>query len=122
MVQTCEFLAPVHLHTEITDKLQALADIRVTFFQISNPALDVLISKEPEQLLSIVKSKCYLEKSIETFRESISVPRARVTDSDVALQSTASARSTETITMNMGRSTVTISIGDLTTQAVGRFS
>ena len=113
-----EFLAPLNLHTEIKDKIEALARIRRVSFVISSPALDVLLSKEPERLLSLVKSKCYLDKTIESIREPIPIPKARVIDADDAMQSTASGRSNEPFTMNIGPSTVTIMIGDLTQQKV----
>lgn len=116
--RNCEFLAPLNLHTEIQDKIQALAQIRQVSFTISNPALDVLLSKEPERLLSLVKSKCYLEKTIESFREPIPIPKARVIDSDDLMQSTASGRSDEQFIMKIGHSTVTIMTGDLIAQKV----
>lgn len=116
--QNCEIVAPLHLHDEIKAKIQELAHIRRTTFVKSSPALDVLLKKEPDRLISLVKSKCYLDKRIESSREFISIPRARIIDVDDAMQSTASGRSDEPFTMNFGHSTVTIMTGDLIEQKV----
>ncbi len=119
--RNCEFLAPIDMHTEIKDKLQALAQIRDISFDINEPGFEILISKEPERLLSLVKSKCYLEKTIETYCDRIPIPKARVAgivDDEIKLTTSATTRPSGLTSVNIGHSTVTIVMGDLSTQAV----
>jgi len=118
--ESCEFLAPLDMHSEIKDKLQALAQIRDISFDIVEPGFELLISKEPERLTSVVKSKCYLEKTIDTHRDHIPIPKARETDLDDRTKSTngASANPSGVTSVSIGHSTMTIVTGDLTAQAV----
>lgn len=116
--QNCEFLAPLDMHSDIKDKLQALAQIRDTSFDIMEPGFDLLISKEPERLFSLVKSKCYLDKKIDTCRVQFPIPKARcAVDLDNETNG-ASANPSGVTSVNIGHSTLTITTGDLTAQAV----
>ncbi|CAF3089011.1 unnamed protein product [Rotaria sp. Silwood2] len=112
------FLAPLDLHTQIKESLEALAQISKIKFEIKSTAFAVLINNEPERLLSLVKSKCYLEKKIQTHRSYISVPIAQIIDTDDRSQQSQSAQKTNSTSINIDKSTITIAIGDLTTQAV----
>jgi hypothetical protein len=122
--RNCEFLAPPDMHSEIKDKFEALAQIQDTTFTIDEPGFEILISKEPERLTSLVKSKCFLEKTIETCRVHIPIPKARVADLEDGIKqptgATASALpNTTSVTIN--HSTLTILTGDLATQKVSVF-
>ena len=116
----CEFLAPVEMHSDIKDKLQALAQLREVSFDIVEPGFEVLISEEPKRLLSLVKSKCFLEKTIETHRDQIPIPKARTTDllDQMKQSATTTASASPRTSVTIGHSTVTILTGDLTAQAV----
>ncbi|CAF3561359.1 unnamed protein product [Rotaria sp. Silwood1] len=119
----CEFIAPPDMHAKIKDSLEALTQIRDSSFEIDEPGCEALISQESERLLTIVKLKCFLEKTTETRRIHISIPRARAANLDDDIKQ---AQSTSTIanelpnktSVNIGHSTVTILTGDLTTQTV----
>ncbi|CAF4251195.1 unnamed protein product, partial [Rotaria magnacalcarata] len=82
-----------------------------------------LVSKKPERLLTIVNSKCYLEKTIESRRIHIPIPKARIAEFSHGIKQSASssavakALSTST-SVNVGHSKVTILIGDLAAQPV----
>jgi hypothetical protein len=116
--QNGEFLAPPDLHSKITDNLEALAQIEEMTFEIANSALEVLINTEPELLISLVKSKCYLEKKVHTRQTFISIPKAQVADLEDLEKQARTARTTNSSSINIGQSTITIAIGDLTAQAV----
>ncbi|CAF4120126.1 unnamed protein product, partial [Rotaria sordida] len=119
----CEFIAPLDMHSKIKDSLEILTQIHETSFEIDEPGFETLVSQGLERLLTIVKSKCFLEKTIETRRIHISIPKARIANFNDEIQqiqdtsTTAKALSNMT-SVNIGHSTVTILIGDLTTQAV----
>ena len=121
--QNGEFIAPIEIHSKITESLEALAQINENSFEIDEPGFEILVSKEPERLLSIVNSKCYLEKTIESRRIHIPIPKARTTELDHGIKQSASsnavaqALSTST-SANVGHSKVNILIGDLAAQAV----
>jgi hypothetical protein len=121
--QQGDFLAPSDMHEKIKDSLEALTQIDEVKFEIKSSAFEVLITKEPERLLSLVKSKCYLEKKVQTHQTHILVPKARVADlnEDLVQQSDGASASSAT-TVNIGNSTITIAIGDLTAQAVSLYS
>jgi len=119
----CEFIAPLDMHSRRKDSLEALAQIRDISFEINEPGFEVLVSKEPERLITLVKSKCLLEKSIETHRVQIPIPKARVADLEDGVKQSASASATASAkpnatTVSIAHSTVTISIGDITVQPV----
>jgi len=114
-----EFIAPPDMHSKIRESLEALAQIEERTFEIKDSAFEVLISKEPERLLSIVKSKCYLEKQVKTDRIYIPLPTAQTADpEDLVQQQPQAASTTNSASINIGNSTITIAIGDLTAQAV----
>ncbi|CAF3645504.1 unnamed protein product [Rotaria sordida] len=112
------FLAPPDLHTKIKESLEALAQITETKFEIKSTAFEILINNEPERLLSLVKSKCYLEKKVQTHHCNISVPTAQIVDLEDRPQQSQNAQKTNSTSINIGKSTITIEIGDLTAQAV----
>ncbi|CAF4559652.1 unnamed protein product, partial [Rotaria socialis] len=121
--QNGEFIAPTDIHSEITESLEALAQINENSFEIDEPGFEILVSKEPERLLTIVNSKCYLEKTIESRRIHILIPKARITELSHGIKQSASssavAKALPTSTsVNVGHSKVTILIGDLAAQAV----
>jgi hypothetical protein len=91
-------------------------------FEIRSSAFEALINNEPERLLSLVKSKCYLEKQVQTHRNFISVPKAQVAEPEDLAQQSHTASATNLTSINIGNSTITIAIGDLTAQAVRFFS
>ncbi|CAF4447014.1 unnamed protein product, partial [Adineta steineri] len=69
------------MHTKIRDSLTALIQINEITFEIGNSsAFEVLIEKEPERLISLVRSKCYLEKEIRAYPIDIPVPKAQIVD------------------------------------------
>ena len=106
------------MHLKIKDNLEALVQINETIFEIKSSAFEVLINTEPERLFSLVKSKCYLEKKVRTHRINIPVPTAQVADLEDLAKQSQHANVTNTTRINVGHSTITIAIGDLTTQAV----
>jgi hypothetical protein len=106
------------MHSKINDTLEALAQIDETTFEIKSSAFEVLITTEPERLFSLVKSKCYLEKKVRTHRINIPVPKAQVPDLEDLAKQSQNASATNTTSINIGNSTITIAIGDLTAQAV----
>jgi hypothetical protein len=121
--QSGDFLAPPDMHSKIKDSLQALAQIRDTSFEINEPGFEILVSKEPERLFTLVKSKCFLEKNVDTHRIYIPVPKTKVADVEDGVKQTRSTGATASATpsatsVNISHSTVTIVIGDLSTQAV----
>ena len=120
--QQGDFLAPSDMHSKIKDSLEALTQIDEVKFEITSSAFEVLITKEPERLLSIVKSKCYLEKKVQTQKTPIRVPKARVADLEDLVQQSDGASVSSATTVNIGNSTITIAIGDLTAQAVSLYS
>jgi hypothetical protein len=120
--QQGDFLAPSDMHSKIKDSLEALTQIDEVKFEIKSSAFEVLITKEPERLLSIVKSKCYLEKKVQTHQTYILVPKARVADLEELLQQSDGASASSATTVNIGNSTITIAAGDLTAQAVSLYS
>ncbi|CAF3865378.1 unnamed protein product [Rotaria magnacalcarata] len=121
--QNGEFIAPMSIHSKITESLEALAQINENSFEIDEPGFEILVSKEPERLLTIVNSKCYLEKTIESRRIHIPIPKARIAEFSHGIKQSASssavakALSTST-SVNVGHSKVTILIGDLAAQPV----
>jgi hypothetical protein len=117
--QNCEFIAPLELHSTIKDQLQALAQIRETSFDVNEPGFEVLVNKESERLTNLVKSKCYLEKKIEIYHENIPIPKAGVTNlEDGIKQPQTTGASPNIATVNIGHSTLSILLGNLTSQAV----
>jgi hypothetical protein len=108
------------MHSDIKDKLQALVQIHDTSFDIDEPGFELLISKEPKRLTSLVKSKCYLEKKIDTRTVHILIPKSRAAADLDGMKSTngASANPNGVVSVNIGPSTLTITTGDLATQAV----
>ncbi|CAF3972311.1 unnamed protein product, partial [Rotaria sp. Silwood1] len=110
------FLAPLDLHTKIKESLESLAQITEIKFEIKSSAFAILINNEPERLLSIVKSKCYLEKQIQTHHINISIPIAQIVDHEDRSQQTQNVQKTNSTSINIGKSTITIAIGDLTVQ------
>ncbi|CAF5173260.1 unnamed protein product, partial [Rotaria magnacalcarata] len=78
--QNGEFIAPMSIHSKITESLEALAQINENSFEIDEPGFEILVSKKPERLLTIVNSKCYLEKTIESRRIHIPIPKARIAE------------------------------------------
>ena len=124
----CEFLAPVHLHTKIRDELKVLADVQETTFEVNEPGFEVFVDQHRDRLMSLVKSKCYLEKSINVCRTYIPVPRARgieceqpMKQSPLGASASASATS-DTKSVTIGHSTVSVVFGDLATQPVSLYS
>ncbi|CAF4955608.1 unnamed protein product [Rotaria sp. Silwood1] len=115
------FLAPLDLHTKIKESLESLAQITEIKFEIKSSAFAILINNEPERLLSIVKSKCYLEKQIQTHHINISIPIAQIVDHEDRSQQTQNVQKTNSTSINIGKSTITIAIGDLTVQTVSTF-
>jgi hypothetical protein len=113
-----DFLAPPDMHSKIKDSLEALTQIEELTFEIKSSPFEVLITKEPECLDSLVKSKCYLEKKIQTYRRHISVPKAKAANLEDLAQQSDSASATDSTSIKVGNSTINIAIGDLTTQAV----
>ena len=122
--QQGEFVAPADMHSKIKDSLEALTQIEELSFDIKSSAFEVLISKEPDRLLSIVKSKCFLEKQVAKNLISIDVPTAQTTDPEEQIQppQAAAAPATNSTSISIGNSTISILIGDLTTQAVSAYS
>ncbi len=113
-----DFLAPPDMHSEIKKSLEALVQINEITFEIKDTAFAVLINKEPQRLFSLVKSKCYLDKQVQTRRISIPVPKAQVADLEDTAKQSQTASATNSPSINIGNSTITIAIGDLTAQAV----
>ena len=122
--QQGEFLAPPDMHDKIKANLEALVQITELTFEIKRNAFDILTSKEPDRLLSLVKSKCYLEKKIQTARALIEIPRAQIADPDESSTSAATAaatpmpQATSGTSLAIGNSAISITIGDLTAQTV----
>lgn len=114
-------MAPITLHSKIKDSLELLAQTNEISFEIDKPGFGALASKEPNRLISIVSSTCYLEKQIEYCPIRIPLPKARVVELDNQRQENASASaktSLNTSTVKVSHSTVTILIGDLARQIV----
>jgi hypothetical protein len=115
-----EILAPRDMHAQIKDNILALAQIVEHTFELVSSPFALLITNEPSRLLALVKSKCYLEKSIRTQRINISIPRAAVADFEDAARAPAQATATSSnkTSINVGPSTITVAIGDLAKQVV----
>ncbi|CAF0805827.1 unnamed protein product [Adineta ricciae] len=120
-----EFLAPVDLHSKIKECLNEITQIEELSFEIGELGFDVLVTKNFERVRQIVKPKCYIEKTIDTRREYIPIPKARAADLDEEIKdkqnttsTTASSASSTATTAVVDHSTVNICVGDLTTQAV----
>lgn len=117
--QTGEFRAPPDLYSKINDNLEALTQIKELPFEVDEPGFEVLVSKNKEQLLATIKSKCYLEKNIETRRIDITVPKSRVANLEKETKNPQSDSATANFTsVTIGSSTITIIISDLTVQSV----
>ena len=118
--QNLELLAPPEMHAQIKDNLAALAQIDEVTFDVVSSSFAVLITNDPSRLLDLVKSKCFLEKSIRAQRINIPMPRASVPDfEDSAAQpAKATPPSSNKASINVGQSTITVAIGDLAKQAV----
>ncbi|UJR31949.1 hypothetical protein I4U23_019422 [Adineta vaga] len=118
--QSGDFLAPIDMHAEIKANLDALTQIDEVTFEIQSSAFGVLINQEPKRLTSLIKTKCYFEIKSRTHRIDIPIPKAQGTDlEDLAKQSRhTNASVTNTNSINIGNSTITICTGDLTTQTV----
>ena len=118
-----DFLAPLDMHSKIKDSLRVLAQICDTSFSVNEPGFEVLVSKEPQRLFGLVKSKCFLEKSIETHRIYIPLPKSQIPDVEDGEKQTQSASASASATsnstsVNISHSTVSILTGDLTAQPV----
>ena len=113
-----DFLAPTDMHSKIKDSLEALTKIDEITFEIRNTAFEVFVGKESERLMSIVKSKCYLEKQVRTHRTYIAIPIAQGADPEELAKQSENATVTDSTSINIGNSTIKIVIGDLTAQAV----
>ncbi|CAF1511634.1 unnamed protein product [Adineta steineri] len=114
-----DFLAPLEMHTKIKDSLNALVQINEITFEIGNSsAFEVLIEKEPERLISLVRSKCYLEKEIRAYPIDIPVPKAQIVDLEDLAKQSQNISVTNITSINVGNSTITIATGDLTTQRI----
>lgn len=120
--QQGDFVAPLDMHSKIKDSLEALVQINELTFEINSSAFEVLITKEPDRLLSIVKSKCYLEKQVKKNPISIKVPTAQAADPEERIQQPqAAAAATNASSISISNSTISILTGDLTTQAVSAY-
>ena len=115
-----DFLAPIDMHAEIKASLSVLTEIDETTFEIQNSAFAILIIQQSEQLISLVKNKCLVQKKSRTQRIEIPIPKARGTDlEDLAKQSQQTAAPLATTSsVSIGNSTISICTGDLTTQTV----
>ncbi|CAF0879399.1 unnamed protein product [Adineta ricciae] len=115
-----DFLAPIDMHAQIKATLSALTEIDEITFEIQNSAFAILIVQQSEQLISLVKNKCLLQKKSRTQRIEIPIPKARGADlEDLAKQpQQAAAPLVPTSSVSIGNSTITICTGDLTTQTV----
>ncbi|CAF0856240.1 unnamed protein product [Adineta ricciae] len=120
-----EFLAPVDLHSKIKECLNEITQIEELSFEIRELGFDVFVTKNFERIRQIVKPKCYVEKTIDTHREYIPIPKARAADLDEGIKdkqnttsATASMASSTATSAVVDHSTVNICVGDLTTQAV----
>jgi hypothetical protein len=119
--QSGEFSAPPDMHSKIKASLEAIAHIKDISFVINKPGFEILVSKEPERLMAIVKSKCFLEKNIDIHRIHIPVPKAQIADPEESVKQAPSASATPNVTsVNISHSTVTITIGNLAMQAVSK--
>lgn len=111
------------MHEKIKGNLQALVQITEVTFTIKSNPFEILISKEPDRILSLVKSKCYFEKQIQTNRVHIDIPQAQIADPDeptspAAATATASPPAATGTSLTIGKSAISITVGDLTSQAV----
>lgn len=120
-----DFVAPPDMHEKIKANLQALVQVNETTFSIKSNPFEALVSKEPDRLLSLVKSKCYLEKQVKTDRVAISIPQTQTADpvdsAPVAAATTATARPFQRdsgTSLTVGSSTINVIAGDLTSQTV----
>ena len=118
-----DFVAPPDMHEKIKANLQALVQLNEIIFHIKSNAFEGLISKEPDRLLSLVKSKCYLEKQVKTDRVLISIPQAQTADpvDSAAAAAAATARPSRPssgTSLTVGSSTINVIVGDLTSQTV----
>ena len=117
--QNLELMAPPDMHAQIKDTLTALAQIDELIFEVPSSPFVILINTDSSQLLSLVKSKCYLEKSIRTQRINIPIPTAAVPDFDDPAPEPAKATPPSNNTsITIGQSTITVAIGDLSKQPV----
>lgn len=113
------------MHEKIKANLQALVQLHEITFEIKSNPFEILISKEPDRLLSLIKSKCYLEKQIKTENVLITVPQAQTTEpvdsTPVAAAATTTARPSQPTgrtSLTVGSSTINVITGDLTSQKV----
>lgn len=116
--QSANFLAPIDMHSKIKDALEALTQINEVTFEIKSNAFHTLISKEPESLSSIVKSKCYFTKNIRKEQRFFQPPKSQVVDLENATPKSPNIQNKNSTSININKSTITILIGDLTKQTV----
>ena len=119
LCDNCEFIAPSNLHVNIKHSLEALVQIQDTSFEIDEPGFEVFLDNELGRLMAVVKSKCVLEKNVEIRRIYIPMLKSRLPDpEDGVQQNRMGTTATNSTSVVIGHSTVTISIGDLTAQSV----
>lgn len=118
--QNLEVLAPPEMHAQIKDNLAALVQIDEVTFDVVSSSFAALITNDPSRLLALVKSKCFLEKSIGAKRINIPMPRASVPDFEdsAPVPAKATPLASSKASINVVQSTITVAIGDLAKQAV----
>lgn len=119
--QQGDFQAPPEMHSKIKANIEALLQIVEDTFDIDNHAFHVLINDEPEYLNSLIKSKCCLEKRIKTRQIFIPIPTSQVDDLKNLPQPQIPTK-TNSSSINIGQSTISVVIGDLTEQTVSYIS
>lgn len=112
-----KFSAPEDMHEKIKCDIEALAQISETTFEIDKPGFDNFVRKDYEQIRNLVKSKCYIDKTVSKQQIQISIPKARSANHENT------ARPIENVkAINVGQSTISVTFGDLTAQIVNKFS
>lgn len=116
--QQREFIAPADMHATIKAELDALTNIAEMTFEIQNSAFALLVSQQPDCLSSGAKSKCSVQTKTRAQRIDIPVPKARGADLEALAKPTQRVSASIATSIPVGRSTISILTGDLTTQAV----
>ena len=112
------FLAPLDLHKNIKDCLEALVQIHEITFEIKSTPFEKFIKNERQSLVSIVKSKCYLETKVYTHNIDILVPKSQTINVEELAKTSENSHRTSSTSIRIDKSTITIVIGDLTNQVV----
>lgn len=109
-----KFYAPGEVHEQIKADVKAIAQIVETTFVVDQPGFEIIVQKQFDQVVKLVKSKCFVDKTLDKQQVQISMPKSRSTNLDTTMN--IPTKNIKTVTV--GPSTISVAFGDLIAQTV----